>query len=367
MKATTFLIKPASSLCNMRCKYCFYDDVSDNRAVKSMGIMDENTARRIVQEAFQATDDGGSIHFMFQGGEPTLAGLPFFRSFIRLEQEYGRPNVTVYHAIQTNGMTLDEQWASFFRENNFLVGLSIDGTEEIHDLFRVDAKGAGSWRRVVEALQLLQTHQVETNLLCVVTKQMAKKAQKVWKCLTQLGNHPLQFIPCLDPLEEKRGGFFYSLTPDHYGKFLCNLFDCWYQDWKSGRYVSVRLFDDYIRILAGMQPSCCAGAGSCGHYLVAEADGSLYPCDFFVLDPWYMGNINTLSVQEALSSEASQKFLAEGNRRPEDCLQCPYRALCRGGCKRDWTQQHQNYYCASYKAFFAYALPRLQEMARCIG
>lgn len=364
MKATTFLVKPASSLCNMRCKYCFYEDVSDNRTVKSMGIMSEDTAAQIVKKAFEATDDGGHILFMFQGGEPTLAGLNFFRTFIRLQQQYGRAGIAVDYAIQTNGMALDAEWTAFLGEHHFLVGLSIDGTKELHDLFRVDAAGKGSWQKVADVLHLLDEYQVETNLLCVVTRQMAKKAQKVWRSLTSLGNHALQFISCLDPLECKRGTSPYSLTPELYGRFLCNLFDCWYQDWKAGKYVSVRLFDDYVRILAGMSPSCCANAGSCGHYLVVEGDGSLYPCDFFVLDEWYMGNINSVTVEEALSSPASRNFVLAGTHRPEECYRCPYGGLCRGGCKRDWTPEHQNYYCSSFKAFFAYALPRLQEVAR---
>lgn len=364
MKSTTFLIKPASSLCNMRCKYCFYDDVSDNRMVKSMGIMSADTAAQVISKALEATEDGGRISFMFQGGEPTLAGLNFFQNFVQLQQQSGRSGIVVEYAIQTNGMNLDEEWAEFLRKNRFLVGLSIDGTKDIHDQFRVDARGEGSWQQVEKALRLLDEHQVETNLLCVVTRQMAKKAHQVWSSLRALGNHPLQFIACLDPLECKRGTAPYSLTPELYGRFLCNLFDCWYRDWKAGNYGSVRLFDDYVRILAGMAPSCCANAGSCGHYLVVEGDGSLYPCDFFVLDQWYIGNIHSMTVAEALAAPASQKFVAEGMQRPEECYHCPYGGLCRGGCRRDWTLAQQNYYCQAYKAFFPYALSRLQEIAR---
>ncbi len=366
MKSTTFLIKPASSLCDMRCKYCFYEDVSDNRAIKSMGVMSADTAAQIVKKAFEATEDGGRICFMFQGGEPTLAGLDFFQNFVQLCQQYGRKEVAVDYAIQTNGMKLDEEWAEFLRKNRFLVGLSIDGTRELHDLFRVDARGDGSWSQAVKALDLLDRHQVETNLLCVVTRQMALQAQQVWDSLTGLGAHPLQFISCLDPLEEERGTASYSLTPELYGRFLCELFDCWYRAWKKGCYVSIRLFDDYVRILAGMPPSCCAGAGSCGHYLVVEGDGSLYPCDFFVLDQWCIGNIHDMTVGQALSTPASQQFVAEGMHRPEECYRCPYGGLCRGGCKRDWTPEQQNYYCQAYKTFFPHALSRLQEVARCI-
>ena len=364
MRSVTFLIKPASSLCNMRCRYCFYEDISDNRTQKHMGIMTEATAERIISEAFRLISPGGTVTFMFQGGEPTLAGLGFFRSFMALEDRYAKPGVHCHHAIQTNGFCMTGEWAAFFRKHSFLVGLSMDGTQAIHDQFRVDAAGQGTWEKTAAALQLLEAAQVETNLLCVVTAQAAKKPQQIYRALTQLGRHPMQFIPCLDPIEHARGGEFYSLRPEAYGKFLCGLFDCWYRDWKSGNYVSIRTFDDYLRILMRMPPSTCAASGSCGSYLVVEGDGSLYPCDFYVLDQWKIGNIMEMSVQAALAAPASVRFIQEGSRRPESCRTCRYFPLCRGGCKRDWTTQHENYYCTSFKTFFSYSLPRLQEMAR---
>ncbi len=363
MNSMTFLIKPASSLCNMRCKYCFYEDVARSRTVRHMGIMSRDTARCIVSETFRMVSPGGMITFMFQGGEPTLAGLDFFRDFIALEKQYAIPGVQIHHAIQTNGICLNEDWASFFRDHGFLVGLSMDGSQAIHDLFRVDAGGNGTWERTVAALRLLEQYQVETNLLCVVTRQAAKKPQQVYKSLVQLGGHPLQFIPCLDPLDRRRGSLSHSLTPELYGKFLCSLFDCWYQDWKAGRYISIRTFDDYLRHLMCMPPSSCAASGSCGHYLVAEGDGSLYPCDFYVLDQWHLGNINDCTIKQALSSPNSQAFLQEGSRRPVECRICRYLPICRGGCKRDWQENGSNYYCSSYLAFFPYAIPRLLEMA----
>ena len=165
-------------------------------------------------------------------------------------------------------------------------------------------------------------------------------------------------------MEAQRGSEKYSLKPEAYGKFLCGLFDCWYRDWKTGNYISIRTFDDYLRILMKMPPSTCAASGACGSYLVAEGDGSLYPCDFYVLDEWKIGNIQEMTLEEALASPASVRFVREGALRPAECRACPYLPICRGGCKRDWTQQRKNYYCTSFKAFFAYALPRLQEMAR---
>ena len=364
MRSVTFLIKPASSLCNMRCRYCFYHDISDIRDVKSMGLLSEATAEALIRSAFDAVEPGGFVQFTFQGGEPTLAGLDFFRRFLALEARFSTKNITVGHSIQTNGLLLDEDWAKFLKQHGFLVGLSLDGNQAIHDTYRVDASRKGTWDRVTAALALLDRHGVETNILCVVTALAAKNPRKVYSALRTLGNHPLQFIPCLDPLEAQRGGESYSLKPDTYGKFLCSLFDCWYRDWKAGNYVSIRTFDDHLRILMGMSPSTCAASGACGSYLVVEGDGSLYPCDFYVLDEWKIGSIHTMTVPEALASPVSARFIREGRQRPGNCRTCRYFPICRGGCKRDWTGARENYYCTSFKALFDYALPRLQEMAR---
>lgn len=369
MKQHTFLVKPASSLCGLRCRYCFYEDVAQCRETQSMGIMSRETARNLLRAAAQAAQPGDVIQITFQGGEPTLAGLDFFRDFIAMEQELIPSKVTVNHSIQTNGMALTAEWAAFFQENRFLVGLSLDGARDLHDALRVDAQGKGTWDRAVAALKLLDQAGVETNLLCVVTGPMARSPQKVYQSLGKLGNHPLQFIPCLDPLEAPRGSMPYSLSPQRYGRFLCGLFDCWFRDWQAGCYVSVRLFDDYLRILAGMPPSTCAASGACGSYLVVEGDGSLYPCDFFVLDEWYLGNINETTVAQAMSSPRSQEFLARGHTRPQACPACPYFAICRGGCPRDWTAfgpQGENYYCPAFRQFFNYALPRLRQAAAAI-
>ena len=364
MRSMTFLIKPASSLCDMRCRYCFYHDISDIREVKSMGIMSEATAQALIRAAFAAVEPGGFVQFTFQGGEPTLAGLDFFRRFLELEAQSRPRDVRVGHAIQTNGLHINAQWAAFLKQHDFLVGVSIDANQAIHDAYRMDTAGKGTWERVTGALALLDSHGVESNILCVVSSAVAKNPQRVYASLRTLGDHPLQFIPCLDPMEAQRGGEKYSLKPEAYRKFLCGLFDCWYRDWKAGNYISIRTFDDYLRILMRMPPSTCAASGACGSYLVAEGDGSLYPCDFYVLDEWRIGSIHEMTVAEALASPVSVRFVREGALRPEECRNCPYFPICRGGCKRDWTQQRRNYYCASFKAFFAYALPRLQEMAR---
>lgn len=364
MRSVTFLIKPASSLCDLRCRYCFYHDISDIREVKSMGLMSEDTAQALIRAAFAAVEPGGFVQFTFQGGEPTLAGLAFFRRFMELEAQFRTKDITVGHSIQTNGLHLNEAWANFLKKHGFLVGISIDGNRAIHNTYRVDASGKGTWDRAADTLALLDQYGVESNILCVVTSAVAKNPQKVYASLRKLGDHPLQFIPCLDPLEAHRGSETYSLKPELYGRFLCSLFDCWYRDWKAGNYISIRTFDDYLRILMRMRPSTCAASGSCGSYLVVEGDGSLYPCDFYVLDEWKIGSIRDMTVQEALAAPSSIRFVREGALRPEKCRSCAYFPVCRGGCKRDWTEDRKNYYCTSFCSFFSYALPRLQEMAR---
>lgn len=367
MKNISLLIKPASSLCGLRCKYCFYEDVSSNRSVKSFGVMSDSTAENVVRKAFAAAERGSLISFMFQGGEPTVAGLEFFKRFIALEEKYAVKGVMVEHSIQTNGMAIDREWAKFLRENNFLVGISIDGTEYIHDSIRVDSEGRGTWQRAVNAFNLLKEFGVETDILCVVTKQTAKKPQAAYRALRELGCRSIQFIPCLDPLGEKRGAMPYSLSVENYGKFLCGVFDCWYADWKRGDYVTIRLFEDYLRHLLRMPAASCSAAGGCGNYLVIEGDGSLYPCDFYVLDEYCLGNINEVEIDSALRCDTAMRFLAEGAKRPTECGECGYFALCRGGCRRDFDEHGGNYYCRAFQRFFAYAGERLVEMARGYG
>ncbi|MBQ7281629.1 MAG: radical SAM protein, partial [Spirochaetales bacterium] len=245
----SFLIKPASSLCNLRCKYCFYEDESENRNQKCYGIMSAETTDRLIASAVDATCDGAMISVGFQGGEPTVAGLDYFRHFLEEEKKY--PSRRFTHSIQTNGYALDESWASFLAQNNFLVGISVDGYKDLHDLHRFTPSGEGSFDRIAYNLELLKKHKVEFNALCVVTRQCTERPHRVYNRLKAMGFEYLQFIACLDPIGAERGKQSYSLNPEDYGRFLCATFDDWYKDWKEGHFTSVRQFDDYIHILTG--------------------------------------------------------------------------------------------------------------------
>lgn len=366
MRYLNFLIKPASSVCNLRCKYCFYQDEAEKRSQESMGLMTQKTVDVLLDSAFGMIDPGGSISFAFQGGEPTVAGLEFFRQFTAKVHSRRPKHVNVNFSIQTNGTLIDADWAEFFSEERFLVGISIDGFKKLHDFHRVDAAGNGSWKRVMDGLTVLKAKNVEVNALCVVTRCCARSPEKIYRNLKKLGFRYIQFIACLDPIGDQRGNMPYSLTPEAYGKFLCTAFDAWYADWEQGQYHSVRLFDDYIHILLGDGASTCATCGNCGSYFVVEGDGSVYPCDFFVLDEWKMGALGKSSLDELAQSDAAQRFLLWGREKPAECARCRWGRICNGGCKNDWEQTPDgihNYYCKSFQMLLDYAGPRLARIA----
>lgn len=367
MKSVNLLIKPASSLCNLRCNYCFYEDEAINRSQRSMGVMDDEMADTLITSVFEAVDPDGMVSFAFQGGEPTMAGLPFFQHFVAKVKKSRPPKVRVSFAIQTNGTLLNEEWAKFLKEERFLVGISLDGFRDAHEAHRVDAKGDGTWKRVLAAKSLLETYKVDYNALCVVTGRCAAHPEKAYKTLKSLGFRYIQFIACLDPIGHARGIESWSLTPEAYGKFLCRVFDLWYQDWASENYHSVRLFDDYIHILLGDGASTCATCGKCGSYLVIEGDGAGYPCDFFVLDDWRIGSLPHMTIAQMSGSEKAAEFLHWGIEKPKECAACPYGHICNGGCKNDWFTDengNHNYFCSSFRALLDHALPRMQQIAR---
>ena len=368
MPPITLLIKPASSLCNLRCRYCFYHDVASHRKTASYGVMKEALLETLVRKALQEAE--GQCMFGFQGGEPTLAGLAFYQKLVQLQQQYNTRGVRIINTIQTNGMVIDDAWAAFLGKHHFLVGLSLDGTQEIHDRFRVDEQGNGTYHRVVAAAKRLKKHQVEFNILCVVNNDVARHAKQVYQNLKKQGFRYLQFIPCLDPFgEEMQKQQEFSLSLERFSSFLKATFDLYYQDFEKGDPVSIRTFDNYISMIAGYPPEACGMAGRCSCYFVVEGDGSVYPCDFYVLDRYRLGNIQRESFTQMMQSQTAQTFVEESRYIEEDCKTCRWLPICRGGCRRHrepFEQGHprKNIYCDAYRTFFDYAYPRMERMAR---
>ncbi len=360
MPPLSLMMKPASGNCNMRCRYCFYADETQNRKVASYGVMTVDTLEKVVRCALERAS--GSCTFVFQGGEPTLAGLDFFRTFIELEKRHNGKGLAIHHAIQTNGYALDESWARFFRENHFLVGLSLDGCKELHDGFRVDALGQGTHKRVMRAAQILTQNHVDFNILTTVTAQVARQTQKVFQFYLRNNLRYQQYVPCLDPLGEERGRQPYSLTPELYAQFLKRLFDLWYGEVACGNLLYIRYFDNLVGMLRGEAPENCSMLGFCPKQYVVEADGGVYPCDFYVLDAYRLGSLTTDSFEQIDLCRDELGFTQKSLEIDAHCKACRWYGLCRCGCRRERTQG-RNDFCAAYQAFFEYAMPRLQQVA----
>ena len=370
MEALSLLIKPASGCCNMRCSYCFYSDVTNIRAVKNRGFMTLETLETIVRKALH--EAGKHCMIGFQGGEPTLAGLDFFRNLIEFEKKHNINNVQITHTLQTNGLMLDGSWAEFFRENKFLIGLSIDASKQIHNSFRPDAQGKGTHNRSIQAAQLLTKSKVEFNILSVVTRQFARHPESAYRFYKQNKFRFIQFIPCLDGLSGQQGASYYSLDAVSYGKFLCSIFDQWYTDIERNDYYSIRAFDNYVRMLAGQPAESCSMKGVCTAYALIEADGSVYPCDFYAIDEYLLGNVNTHDFEEMLTGCKAERFISPSRQIDPTCASCEYHFICKGGCRRDREPVKNgvpllNRYCEAYKLFFSYALPRLKAISLRLG
>lgn len=331
MKHISVMLKPASSLCNLRCRYCFYAEVSDSREIRSFGVMERDTAAKIMENIFSPLDSGDAVNLAFQGGEPTLAGLDFFRFFVS-EVERVRGKTRVSYALQTNGTLLDEEWCRFFKEHGFLIGLSLDATQAIHDQNRVDASGKGTHGRVMAARALLEKHGVDYNILTVLTNALARHPQQVWSWLCRENIRYVQFIPCLGEL--CGGATRFSLTPERFASFYTQLFRLWSADFEKGRYRSVKLFDDLVNLLVDGSRNACGLTGQCMPQIVVEADGSVYPCDFYALDEYRVGNLAEESVDAIYTKAAMAAFRTRPTEVLKLCESCPYTSICGGGCPR---------------------------------
>lgn len=360
------LMKPASGHCNLHCSYCFYHDIMENREQATYGFMSEETVENIVRKALKYAE--GECTFAFQGGEPTLAGLDFFRKVVELVKKYNTKPLRVNYAIQTNGYGLDAEWAQFFRDNRFLVGISVDGTKEDNDRFRFTPQGKSSFNRVWQTVQLFQKFYVQFNILTVVHRHNYRHIERMYRFFQRNNLHYLQFIPCLEPFGAEAKEEEYSLTAKQYGEFLKTLFDLWYRDLQNGNPVYIREFENYIGLLLGQPAESCGMRGVCSCQHVVEADGTVYPCDFYMLDQYKLGNLNDCDFSELMSACQSSGFL-DPVPVDEACKTCQWGPLCRGGCKRyrepfENDEWKRNCFCEAYQMFFEHAIDRMVDVAQ---
>lgn len=379
------LIKPASSRCNLNCTYCFYLEKQAIYPWSTHPAMSLDTFRLFLDQYARLC--APYLTFAWQGGEPTMMGLDWFQQVVEAQIRAGRANAIVRsgaqwqigNALQTNGTLLNEDWARFFREYNFLIGLSLDGPPEWHDRYRVDRAGAGQHDKVLRAVELLRRFGVEFNILCVVSSANVDRPRELLRYYLRHGLENLQFIPCVEPAGGHSSGAQctegpqfteYSITPQRYGDFLSGLFDVWMDT--GFRKVRIRYFDNLLEQMVLGHASVCMLAPACG-YVVLEHNGDCYPCDFFVEREWKLGNIHETPLETMLEGERFQAFARMKSALSAQCQSCEWLPLCYGECPRyrfignGAAEQQLSYFCPSYKRFFPHAHKRLRRTAEMVA
>ena len=327
--------------------------------------MDDATLRVLIREGMRLMP--GTATFGWQGGEPTLAGIEFFRRVVHYQQEFGRSGQYVCNGVQTNATLIDDEWAQFFADYSFLLGVSLDGPELWHDYYRRDVIGRGSYERVIRGIEILHRHNAEFNILTVVNRITGDHPRQIYEFMLEHDFRYLQFIPCIecDPDTDKLTDF--SVRPQQFGDFLCNVFDLWYND--AEPQVSVRLFDSLLLAYAGHGPQVCQLQQECGDYVVVEYNGDVYPCDFYVETRLHLGNLHDQPLDAMATSQKRVAFRKRKRRGDPACETCPWLHICHHGCPlmRDHNPNgHTHYLCQAYQHFFAHSERRLRELSKWI-
>jgi len=371
--AFNVMLKPVGAICNLGCKYCYYlskEQLYPNGNFRmSDAILEEFTKQYI--NAQQVNE----VTFVWQGGEPLLAGLDFFKRALEFQEKYRPQGMTINNAIQTNGTLLDDNWCRFFKKHDFLVGISIDGPREIHDVYRVDKRGEPTFERVMNGIEFLHKHGVDYNTLTCVHAATASFPLEVYRFLRdQMQARFMQFIPVV--LWENSTGLQlgntiapFSVSGQQYGDFLCAIFDEWVRH--DVGTVFVQMFDAALAVWVGENPELCSMAETCGVGLVLEHNGDLYSCDHFVEPGYYLGNISVTNLTSLVTSEKQIQFgLAKRDSLPRYCRECDVKFVCNGGCPRNRIvstpdgKPRLNYLCEGYRRFFHHIAPQMECMAR---
>lgn len=422
----TLMIKPVGALCNLDCTYCYYlptKTVFDGHEHR----MKLDTLESIFASILPRFDQ--QVTIAWQGGEPTLAGLPFFQKAIEFQEKYRKPGQQISHALQTNGTLLDDAWCQFLKQHQFLVGLSVDGPPKFHDHYRLTNNGKGSIDQVLRGLRLMQQHAVDYNILCVLNDVNVRHPEEILAYLLRLGSRWVQFIPAIewetDPDQPGRNRLApYSPQPEDYGRFLCRIFDLWFERHRAR--LSVRIFDAVLnRLVLGIMPFCILD-GSCHNQLTVEHDGSVFGCDHFVEKRWQLGHIGQPDYHNPIDPESGLEsvgltihghgylknsqlpgrdihqpddlerypanghapadlnpldadwydrvesprlgtFAARKQKLPEGCQTCQWKPFCYGGCPKH--REHggdvpePTVLCEAYKMFYSHSMDRFRWLA----
>jgi uncharacterized protein len=390
------MIKPSGSQCNLDCSYCFYLHKQELLQQPAVPRMSDEVLEAHIRQYIEAQGTGPVV-FSWQGGEPTLMGLDFFRKVVTLQAKYKSPGQTIDNDIQTNGVLLNEAWFDFLKEHNFLVGISIDGPEELHDRNRRAKGGQPTFAKVMAAIEQMQQRKVLFNALCVVNRQNARRPIDVYRFLRDsVRPRLMQFIPCVEPKDfasvapsgDDQSPMIasaaavpgnaesivteWSVDPNDWGYFLCRVWDEWFR--KDYGRVFVDYFEDMASQLIGQGPQRCVSSPQCGRALALEHDGGLYSCDHFVYPQYRLGSISETHEGELAGSPQQKKFGTDkSSTLPVYCKQCLYVSHCWGECPKDRIikapdgEPGLNYLCSGLKKFYAKVYADKPELLRRMG
>jgi len=374
------MAKPAGAVCNLDCTYCFYLEKENLYPGKKKYEMSDEVLESFIRQKIEA-HQVPQVTFAWQGGEPTLLGIEFFRKVVILQKKYAAGK-KIENTFQTNGVLLNDEWCQFFKENNFLIGLSIDGPEAIHDKYRVNKSGLPTFQKVMRGISYLKKHNVEFNTLTVVQKDNAQYPLEIYNFLKGAGSGFMQFIPIVERVDDSRNNKLKFASPDsdgennvtewsvsaeQYGAFLCSIFDEWVRN-DVGKYY-VQIFDVALEAWLGYNPGLCVFSKECGTALAIEHNGDLFSCDHYVYPEYKLGNVLTEPLESMVNSEQQVKFGKDKAAIHALCQKCEVRFACNGDCpkhrfvKSPGGETGLSYLCDAYKNFFKHLDPYMKFMA----
>ncbi|WP_306571965.1 anaerobic sulfatase-maturation protein [Segatella buccae] len=374
------LAKPVGASCNLRCKYCYYLEKSHLYRNASARVMSDELLERFVQEYIQA-QTMSQVLFTWHGGEPLMRPLSFYRKAVALQEKYafGRQ---IDNTIQTNGTLLTDEWCEFFKEHNWLVGISIDGPQEFHDEYRRTASDKPSWQKVMRGIRLLRKHGVEWNAMAVVNDFNAGYPLEFYHFFKEMGAKYIQFAPVVERMAAHSDGRHlatlvdqecpvadFSVSPAQWGDFLCAIFDEWVRHDVGQTYVEI--FDCTLANWVGERPGICVYAKECGHAGVMEFNGDVYSCDHFVFPEYKLGNIRDKTLVEMLYGEQQRQFSCLKHASlPKQCKECEWEFACHGECPKNrfvndrYGNPGLNYLCSGYRHFYEHVAPYMDFMKK---
>ena len=383
------MAKPAGAFCNLRCDYCYYlekantltdgDRKTDDgdKAATANGVMSDAMLELFTKQYIEAQTQR-EVLFTWHGGEPLTAPISFYRKALALQRKYANGHLTD-NCIQTNGTLIDDEWCRFFKENNWLVGVSIDGTREMHDRYRRNASGQGTHEKVMRGIELLNRHGVMWNAMATVNKCNAERPAEFYNFFKSIGCRYIQFTPVV---ERTIGGRLatidddpglcrlteMSVSPEQWGRFACGVFDEWVQG-DIGEYF-VQLFESTLANWVGAQPGVCSMAKDCGYALAMERNGDAYCCDHFVFPQYRLGNISEQPLAGMAYSERQRAFRRLKPSLPRQCMECQWRFACHGECPKNRFaatsdgEPGLNYLCEGYKMYFRHVAPYMEILKK---